>query len=428
MKHQFNKIKSVNGELTFKGDKSISHRAVFFSAMAEGKSSIKNISDCDDVKSTINAFEILGAKFFYQNNILFVDGIGVDNFKKPDKEIYCGNSGTTARLLSGILAMQKFTSIITGDDSLSNRPMKRIIEPLELMGSQIQHNNFKLPLTFHPSNNLRSIEYSLQIPSAQVKSAILIAGLFNIDKTKVIEEINSRDHTERILNLPTEYSDFKKFICSSSEFYPRKQNYFIPGDISSASFFIVLTLLTNNSELLIKNVSLNPSRIGFLEVLKKMNANVSVEVNDVFNGEPFGSILVKSSKLRNIEIPSDLIPNLIDEIPILSLAGVFAENDFTIRNCEELRYKETDRITALCRNYSSIGLDVKEFNDGFSIAGDIKNHYGFFETFNDHRIAMTFSILSMLLEQGGEIDNFNCIKISNPDFFNQLTSVTQVFS
>jgi len=424
VKHTFNKIKRVDGELFFKGDKSISHRVIFFSAMAEGISEIENISDCEDVKSTISAFEMLGAKFIKDKDKLIIQGIGRDNFKKPEREIFCGNSGTTARLLSGLLATQKFSSTITGDDSLSTRPMKRIIEPLELMGAKIEHKNFKLPITFYPTLNLHPIDYVLKIPSAQVKSAILIAGLFLSDKTKVKEKIFSRDHTERILNLNYEFLNTEKIIYSSSEFYPKNQNYFVPGDISSAAFFIVLTLLTENSELLIKNISLNPTRTGFLKILKQMNANITIEEIGVANGEPYGNILTKSSKLQNIEISPDLIPNIIDEIPILSLAGVFADNDFTIKNCKELRFKETDRISALCKNYEKIGLDVYEFYDGFSISGKIKNHYCNFETFDDHRIAMTFAILSMLLNDGGEIDNQQCIKISNPDFFNQLSLVT----
>ncbi len=424
MNATFQKIKRVNGELTFKGDKSISHRAVIFASMAEGISEIFNISECEDVKSTINAFKLLGAEFYYEDEKLLVKGIGKKNFRQPDKIIDCGNSGTTARLLSGILAAQNFQSTITGDESLSQRPMKRIIEPLEMMGAKISHNNFRLPVTFHSTADLYPISYELKIPSAQVKSAILLAGLFNDNRTEVIETIPSRDHTERILKLEYEIRDNKKFIFSSSKNYPKKDQYLIPGDISSASFFIVLTLLTKNSQLLIKNVSINPTRISFIDILKRMGAEISIEKTGISNGEPLGNITVRSSELSNIEISPDLIPNIVDEIPILSVAGIFANGEFQIRNCRELRYKESDRISALCKNYQKIGLDVSEFEDGFSISGKIKNLYCSFETFNDHRIAMTFAILSILLNDGGEIDNQKCIKISNPDFFNQLSLVT----
>lgn len=419
-------VKSVKGELTFKGDKSISHRTVFFSSMAEGISTIFNLSECEDVNSTIKAFELLGAKFYYDENKLIVKGIGKDDFIQPNKDIYCGNSGTTARLISGILASQKFQSTITGDDSLSSRPMKRIIDPLEMMGGKISHNNFKLPITFSPVEAIYPIKYELKIPSAQVKSAVLIAGLFNDDITEVIETVPSRDHTERMLNLDFEVLNGRKRIYSSSKNYPVNNEYLIPGDISSASFFIVLAILSDNSNLLIKNVSLNPTRTAFIDVLKQMGAYIMIEEIGVSNGEPFGNIKVISSKLKNIEIPSFLIPNLIDEIPILSVAGVFAEGDFCIRNATELRFKETDRISALCKNYVSMGLLVNEFQDGFSISGKVKNQYGNFKTFNDHRIAMTFSIFSMLLENGGEIDNPECINVSNPDFINQIKLVTNI--
>ncbi|MCX7610499.1 MAG: 3-phosphoshikimate 1-carboxyvinyltransferase [Ignavibacterium sp.] len=419
------KIKKVNGELSFKGDKSISHRAIFFSSMANGISIIKNLSDCEDVNSTIEAFKLLGAEFESTKEKMIVKGIGKENFKKPHKEIYCGNSGTTARLISGILANQKFESTLTGDSSLSSRPMRRIIEPLEMMGAKIYHNEFKLPLTFYPSSKLSAIKYELKIPSAQVKSAVLISGLFIDEITSVVEKTTTRDHTERMLNLSFELYEDKKVIQSSSKNYPVSQDYFIPGDISSAAFFIVLCLISENSRLIIKNVSINPTRIGFVEILKMMNANISIEEFGKSNNEPYGNIVIKSSQLKNVEISPEIIPNIIDEIPILSLAGVFAKGDFTIRNCKELRYKETDRISALCYNYKLLGLDVDEYEDGFTISGSIKNQFANFTSFDDHRIAMTFSICSLLLGNGGSIDNPECVRISNPNFFNQLKSIIE---
>lgn len=425
MKLSFEKIKRVKGALSFKGDKSISHRAIFFSSLADGVSLIENLSDCEDVKSTISAFKSLGAEFILNDEKVIVKGTGKKNFRQPREEIYCGNSGTTARLLSGVLIHQKFKSTITGDSSLSSRPMRRIIEPLEMMGAKIIHKNFKLPMTFIPSERLSAINYELQVPSAQVKSAILISGLFLDEQTTVTETIPSRDHTERILNLKYDLINDKKVIYSSSKNYPTFQNYFIPGDISSAAFFIVLTLLSKNSHLEIKNVAINPTRIGFINILQRMNADIKIEEVGISNGEPYGNIIAKSSELKNVEISNDLIPNIIDEIPIISLAGVFADGNFLIRNCKELRFKETDRIAALCYNYKLLGLDVEEFEDGFSISGSIKKHFCSFKTFSDHRIAMTFAICSMLLNDGGEIDDSDCIKISNPDFLNQLKSITK---
>jgi 3-phosphoshikimate 1-carboxyvinyltransferase len=424
MKFTFKPVKKIKGELNFKGDKSISHRAVFFSSMAEGLSEIHNISDCEDVKTTIEVFKKLGAEFIKQNDVLLVKGIGRNSFKDPMTNLWCGNSGTTARMLSGVLANQRFITTICGDDSLSNRPMKRIIEPLTLMGAKISHNNFKLPIVFYPAEKMIPINYELKVPSAQVKSSILIAGLFNREKTVIIENFITRDHTERILNLPVEFAFKKKLIFSSSKFYPTNKNYFIPADISSASFFIVLALIAQDSELFIRNVSLNSTRTGFIDVLKQMNANIQTIEKGLSNGEPFGDILVKSSQLINTHINENLIPNIIDEIPILSLAGIFAEGDFQIRNAKELRVKESDRISALCSNYSLVGLYVTEFDDGFKISGKIKNKFAEFITFNDHRIAMTFSVLSMLLEDGGVIDNSDCVKISNPDFFEQYITIS----
>jgi len=424
MKKFLNKINSIKGEISFDGDKSISHRAVFFSAMSDGISEIENLSHCEDLKTTISAFENLGAKFIFNDRKTIVYGVGKYKFNEPFKEIYCGNSGTTARLLSGILSAQKFNSTITGDESLSKRPMKRIIEPLQKMGAKISHNNFHLPLQFHPVEKLNNLKFDLVIPSAQVKSCILLAGLFVDEETIINESIETRNHTEKMLNLPVLVHNRKKIIKSSSRFYPQSNYYYVPGDISSAAFFIVLTLLSKNSELIIRNVSLNPTRIGFINILQKMNARIEIKFSGKTNNEEYGDLIIKSSKLRNIHIENTFIPNIIDEIPILTIAGIFADGDFQIRNCKELRFKETDRISALSYNLKSLGLNVKEFDDGLFITGYIKNKIGDFKTFDDHRIAMAFSILSMLIDGGGYIDNPECVNISNPAFYNQLNIIS----
>ncbi len=424
MSESFNHIEKVKGEFYLPGDKSISHRAVIFSAMAEGDSIIKNLPESLDVKSTIDCFKDLGVHFKQEDNSLIVNGVGYKGFNKPLNELNCGNSGTTARLLSGILAMQNFESILTGDKYLLNRPMKRIITPLSAMGAKINASeNFTLPLNIYPSEKLNNILYEPPIPSAQIKSSILLAGLHLEEETAVVEEIPSRDHTERMLNLQSDFKDGKKIIYSSKEYYPEPNEYFIPGDISNAAFFIILSLLTNKSELIIKNVSLNETRTGYINILKKMGGKIQTEEKFISNGEPCGNILVKDSKLSNISIDENLIPNIIDEIPILSVAGIFAEGKFEIRNAKELRVKETDRINALCVNYAQLGLDVEEFDDGFSVSGEIKNETPFFESFGDHRIAMTFAVLSLLLKQGGKVNNFTCVNISNPDFLNQLKNI-----
>ncbi len=420
----FRKTKSVRGELTFSGDKSISHRAVFFSSMAEGKSLIKNVSLSEDVKSTQRVFSELGVEFFNEKSDLVVVGRGKKNFHKPEKLLDCGNSGTTARLISGLLITQNFPSTLIGDESLSKRPMQRVIEPLKMMGGNIESANSTLPLRIYPSNSIKPIEYNLSVASAQVKSAILIAGLHLEDETIVIEKIPTRDHTERMLELPVQELDEKKIISSSEKYYPFAKEYFIPGDVSSSAFFIVLSLLTKNSELLIKNVSLNPTRTGFIELLKRMNASIEVENLKHSSNEPFGDLIIKSSFLKNVSIPETIIPNIIDEIPILAIAGIFGEGDFEIRNCKELRYKESDRIKAICSNLKLAGLDVEEFDDGFRVNGEIKNKSVIFDSYNDHRIAMAFSILAMLIGNDASVSNTECVAVSNPEFYNQIEIVT----
>lgn len=425
MKKVFKKIKTVKGELSFAGDKSISHRAVFFASMAEGKSVIRNISSSEDVKSTQKVFSELGVEFFHDNSDLIIQGKGRNKFKAPVKNLDCGNSGTTARLISGLLVAQKFSSVLIGDNSLSKRPMKRVIEPLSLMGGKIESVNSVLPLQIFPSESLRAIEYSLPVASAQVKSAVLIAGLHLNDETKVIEKFITRDHTERMLGLPVNTIENFKIVSSSEKYFPTAKEYFIPGDISSAAFFIVLTLITENSELIIKDVSLNPTRTGFIEVLKKMNADIKIENVRESSNEPFGDLIVRSSHLTNIRIDPSIIPNIIDEIPVLSIAGIFAEGNFEIRNCEELRYKESDRINAICENFRLTGLDVEEFPDGFRISGEIKKAKVNFNSFNDHRIAMAFSILAMMVGNESSVDEIECVGISNPTFYEQIDSLVK---
>jgi len=422
---KFEKIKSVNGELNLAGDKSISHRAVIFSAMAGGKSTIRNLSKGEDVRSTLNIVKELGASVIEEKNKLIITGCGVQNLKRPNKNLDCGNSGTTARLISGLLAAQKFSSTLIGDESLSKRPMKRIIDPLKKMGVEIHAlNENNLPLTIYPKNKLHPINYEMPMASAQIKSCVLIAGLHLDETSTVIEKVQTRNHTEQMLGLPVEILGNSIVSKSSRKFYPKACDYFVPGDISSAAFPIVLTLLTRNSELIVKNVSLNPTRIGFINVLKKMQANISFEDIRTSSNEEYGNVIVKSSQLKNIEIEQNIIANIIDEIPILTIAGIFAEGDFRIQNASELRFKESDRIKSICSNLKSIGLNIEENEDGFVISGSVNNTYPIFKSFGDHRIAMTFSILSMLLNDGGEVDGFECVGISNPDFNDQIKLIT----
>jgi 3-phosphoshikimate 1-carboxyvinyltransferase len=302
--------------------------------------------------------------------------------------------------------------------------MKRLIEPLMEMGAQFSTTeNYTLPFTINPVKKLISITYEMPVASAQVKSAILIAGLHLEDETVVIEKDKTRNHTELMLGLPVKTENEKIILSSSSKYYPKANEYFIPGDISTSAFHIVLTLLTPNSVLKINNVSLNPTRTGFIEVLKQMGANITYENIRYSSNEPFGNVIVKSSTLNNVKIDSELIPNIVDEIPILTIAGIFAEGDFEIRNAKELRVKESDRIKSLCYNLNLLGLEVEEFEDGFVISGSVKKSDLTFESFGDHRIAMAFSVLSMLLDNGGEVNDFECVNISNPKFDEQIKSI-----
>lgn len=419
----FNKVSKIQGKLFLPGDKSISHRSVMFSALADGKSVIYNCLLSEDILSTINAFRQLGCEILLEPDKIIVTGRGINGLRESNKELYLGNSGTTTRLIAGILSAQKFQSVLTGDESLSSRPMKRIIDPLTQMGAEIESNDGLLPLKISPVESLRAIEYKLPIASAQIKSCVLLAGLFNSEKTVVIENKKSRNHTELMLNLKVDEQGSLRKIYSSSEYYPIASEYLVPSDISTAAFFIILTLLSENSTLELPNVSLNESRTGVIDILKKMGGNIDIKNVNIINGEKRGDLVVQSSKLVNVDIPAEIIPNIIDEIPILSIAGIFAEGDFRIKNASELRYKESDRINSVCQNLGLLDIGITEYDDGFSLSGIPANKKVTFNSFNDHRIAMSFSILSLLMEQGGEIENFDCVNISNPDFINQLDKI-----
>ena len=421
MIQQFKKIESVNGELRLPGDKSISHRSVMFAAMAKGVSVIRNCSDSEDVRSTISCFEKLGCTFELSAEQIKVFGKGFKGFTKPDGELYAGNSGTTARLICGVLAAQDFETIVTGDDSLSKRPMKRIVEPLRLMGSDISADaNGLMPIRIRPSSSIKAIDYKLQVASAQVKSALILSAIHLSDESVIHEPEPTRNHTERLLGLETvdDISGNKIFVSKKN--YPQAFEITVPADISSAAFFIVLALLTKNSEILIKSVSINETRTGLIYLLQQMGGKINIENISEERGEKVGDIRVFSSQLTNIRIPETIIPNIIDEIPILSVAGVFAEGKFKINGAKELRVKESDRIKSLCQNFIKAGLAIKEYEDGFELTGRVKDESVMFESFGDHRIAMAFAVLSMLMKSGGSVNQFEAVGVSNPRFLEQI--------
>jgi len=419
------KIKSVKGEIKLPGDKSISHRAVMFSALAKGKSHVRNYLNSDDVNSTIDCFRKLGCSIEQTRDELIIMGRGFGGLLEPQTYLDAGNSRTTTRLISGILAMQKFPTTIIGDESLSKRPMLRVVKPLKKMGAVISTSDKgTLPMKISPSENLRAINYDMDIASAQIKSAVLIAGLFLDEETVVVEHARTRNHTEKLLGLKVEeFNDYRK-IYSSKSFYPSPKDYIVPSDISTAAFFIVLALLTENSELLLKDVLLNETRAGIIDVLKKMGGKILIENQRESSGERLGDLRIFSSKLKNIEIEKELIPNIIDEIPILSVAGLFAEGKFSIKNAIELRVKESDRIKAMVENLSELGVNTTELDDGFELDGKVKNISTKVKSFGDHRIAMAFAVLGMLVEGDIEIDQFESVSVSNPKFLEQVLSLS----
>ncbi|MFA5833078.1 MAG: 3-phosphoshikimate 1-carboxyvinyltransferase [Bacteroidota bacterium] len=416
---------SLQGTISVPGDKSISHRSVMIGALAEGVTEITGFLNAADPLSTISCFQSLGINHSFEGEKLFIHGKGLHGLKQSASMLDAGNSGTTIRLMSGILAGQKFSTQISGDQYLVKRPMKRIIDPLMKMGAKISATDkFTAPLTIHPVEKLKAIDYELPIASAQVKSAVLFAGLFADGTTRVIEHEPSRDHTERMLNLVPEHKDGKTFISIKGGTMFHARPFAVPGDPSSAAFFIVAALIVPNSEIMISNVGLNPSRIGFLKILRQMGGNISIENERIVGGEPLGDLVVKSSSLKtDFILNGEIIPNLIDEIPILSIAAAFASGTFEVRDAHDLRNKETDRIAAVCFNLRKMGIDVQEHQDGFAFDSKKDLLSSEFDSFDDHRIAMAFGIASLALKKESKIINAECVSISFPTFWETVHSL-----
>ena len=412
----------LRGEITVPGDKSISHRAVLIGSLSEGTTEVVGFLNAADPQSTLECVRALGIETSLTPRALQIVGKGLHGYREPKAQLSAGNSGTTIRLLSGILAGQKFPSQISGDQYLVRRPMKRIIDPLTEMGAHVVGTDkLTAPLKFFPSEKLHGITYELPIPSAQVKSAILLAGLFADGTTTVEETQGSRDHTERMLGVTTTRTTTKTQVSLvGGRQIPAKQ-FYIPGDPSSAAFFVVAGLITQDSELLIKNVGINPTRTGFLNVLRSMGGNISIENERLIGGEPIGDLVVKSSSLRsNVILEGSIIPNIIDEIPILAVAAAFAVGTFEVRGAFELRNKESDRIGAVCENLSLMGLDVEELEDGFAFNSTSLLIPSTFDSFGDHRIAMAFGVAAANLQGESTIKDSGCVDISFPAFWDTL--------
>ena len=422
---KINKVSKLNGTINVPADKSITHRSIMLSSIAEGKSYVNNYLKSDDCLMTMNAFKQMGVNIEQKENSLIINGVGINGLKNPIREIYAGNSGTTTRLLSGVLAGQKFSSTITGDDSLSKRPMKRVIEPLTLMGADVKakENNF-LPMTISSSKTLKSINYASSVASAQIKSCILFAGLYADGITTVTEPIKSRDHSEKMFKTfgaDISVDGLKVTIKHCDKLYA--QEVTVPCDISSAAFFIVAGLIVPNSNIKILNVNINKTRDGILTVLKNMGADIVLDNVRIVSGEDVADMEIKSSKLTSTSFGKEIVPSLIDEIPIIVLAATQAEGKTVISGAKELKVKESDRIHSVASQLNKMGADIQETDDGFIINGPTRLKGATVDSFDDHRIAMMLSIAGLIADGETEILNSDCVKISFANFYEVLKKV-----
>ena len=414
----------LRGELTPPGDKSISHRAVILGSLANGTITVKGFLHSEDTLASARAMMMLGIPIEFNSNIVRILGKGLFGLKEPEDIIDAKNSGTTARLLTGLLSAQGFFSSITGDKSLRTRPMDRIVIPLRLMGARIlgREGGKKLPLALEGSK-LSAIKYSPPVPSAQVKSAILLAGLFAEGETEVIELNSTRDHTERMLSyfgVKVERDGLSVKIKGAQEL-GEVSEIMVPADISSATFFIVAALVNPNSEILIKNVGINPERLGAIQVLKKMGGDIEIVREIEESGEEIGDILVRYSKLKGTEIKGDIIPKTIDELPVIAVAACLAEGETIIRDAKELRVKESDRIKTMVIELRKFGADIVELEDGMIIDGKETLNGANCSSWGDHRVAMALAVAGTRAEGETEIDDSECVSVSFPGFFDEMT-------
>ena len=422
----FTRKQRLLGEITVPGDKSISHRAVMFGSLAEGTTEIHGFLKGADCLSTIHCFQQMGISIEEKDNAIFVHGKGLHGLTGPSKTLDVGNSGTTTRLMSGILCGQNFTSVLSGDDSLNSRPMKRIMTPLSMMGADIISLNGNgcapLQITGKP---LSAIHYQSPVASAQVKSAVLLAGLYADGITSVTEPVLSRNHTELMLEsfgVPVTSHDKTATVCPPESLQGQKIQ--VPGDISSAAYFIVAGLITPNSEILIKNVGINPTRAGILKVCEAMGADLTyLNVKDD-KGEPTADLLVKTSSLHSTVIEGDIIPTLIDELPVIALLACFAKGTTVIRDAQELKVKESNRIDLMATHLSAMGARVIPTDDGMVIEGDHPLHGAEIHCKYDHRIAMTFAIAGINADGETNIIDSDCVKVSYPAFFEDLEKLS----
>ena len=417
----------LRGEINIPGDKSISHRSIMFGSIALGTTEITNFLKGADCLSTIDCFRKMGVQIDETDDKIIVHGKGLHGLTAPSSILNVGNSGTTTRLMSGILAGQTFSSEMSGDDSLNSRPMARIMKPLNSMGANITsiNGNNCAPLHVEPGT-LKGIHYDSPVASAQVKSAILLAGLYADGETSVTEPALSRNHTELMLNgfgasvtsVMNEDGSATATIKPCKELYGQKIE--VPGDISSAAYFIAAGLLTPDSEILVKNVGTNETRAGFIKVCQAMGADITLVNESVQGGEPRADVLVKTSKLNGTVVEGDIIPTLIDEIPMIAVMAACAEGTTIIKDAAELKVKETNRIDTVVTNLKAMGTDITPTDDGMIINGNGRLKGAEIESYLDHRIAMAFAIAGLVADGETEIKNAQCVDVSFPDFFKML--------
>ncbi|HZK44320.1 MAG TPA: 3-phosphoshikimate 1-carboxyvinyltransferase [Syntrophomonadaceae bacterium] len=420
------KCKEFKGEVIVGADKSISHRAVIFSALAKGESVVENFLLADDTIATSNCIRQLGIEIVADHDKLRIKGKGLKGLSEPSSILYCGNSGTTMRLLTGLLSGQDFFSVLSGDNSLNQRPMQRIIKPLSEMGGEIhaRANGNYAPFAVI-GKPLRGFTYNSPIASAQIKSALLLAGLTANEPTTIVEPQKSRNHSENMLKAMGAdiiENGLAVTISPGRELIP--QTIKVPNDISSAVFFIVAASIIPGAEVLVKSVGINQTRAGVLEVLEQMGANIKKENESLVNGELVADLVIRGALLNSIEIQGEIIPRLIDEIPILAVAMAVADGRSVVRDASELRVKETDRIKAICSELGKMGVDITEIEDGFIIEGNYDNLKGVVvDSWGDHRIAMSLAVAGLLATGATKINNAQVVDISFPEFWERINDL-----
>lgn len=418
---------SVRGEIVVPGDKSISHRSIMLGAIANGVTTVRGFLRGEDNLSTMHAFRAMGVEINDDGETIRITGSGLHGLKEPDNVLDCGNSGTTIRLITGLLSGQHFFSVVTGDQYLRKRPMKRIVEPLSTMGARIsgRSGGTLVPLAID-GGSLKGIAYQSPVSSAQIKSSLMLAGLYADGETTVSEPSLSRDHSERMFQLfgaSLVRSDKQVTVCGGVEL--AGQEVTVPGDISSAAFFIVAALISAKSELLIKNVGVNPSRTGVIDILQSMGGDIQLLDQREVSGEPVADILVRSSHLKGISISGSVVPRAIDEFPAICVAAAVAEGVTVIRDAGELRVKETDRITAMADNLKKLGISVTESENGMDINGSERFLGGTVDSCGDHRIAMSMSVAALAASSAITVTDIACVATSFPAFFPLLEKVIQ---